>query len=156
MLSCGHNYPLLLISAVPGVPQGVLAIKISPPSDLEENCVIIVNWNPPNTSLVKEYMVESPSGNLTTTMTVDSVVYDCEMESSDQVRIHAVDFCDRSGASSVNTIAGMLAVAARNVGSNRKWDNLTKSCYWRTRTRFNNIAHLVISSTLFTVIGPEV
>ena len=100
-----------MISALPDIPQDVSAIKVTPPS--EDNCIVVVNWNPPsnaNTSLVKKYTVESPSRNLTTTMTVDSVVYECEMESSDQVRIHAVDFCDRSGAISDSTIAQLLEV----------------------------------------------
>ena len=93
------------------MPQDVSAIKVTPP--LEDSCIVVVNWNPPsnaNTSLVKKYVVESPSRNLTTTVTIDSVVYECGMESSHQVRIHAIDSCDRSGASSDSTIAELLQV----------------------------------------------
>ena len=53
-------------------------------------------------------MVESPSGNFTTTRTAVSVIYDCEVELNAQIEIHAVDSCDRNGTSADNTISELL------------------------------------------------
>ena len=107
----------LVISAVPDIPQDVSAFKVSPSS--EGNCIIVVNWNPPsnaNTTLVKQYMVESPFGNLTTMKTAVSVIYDCEVESDAQIGIYTVDSCDRDGASSDNSIAELLETTNNSSG----------------------------------------
>ena len=66
---------------------------------------------------MKHYVVESPSGNLTTTKTAVSVIYDCEIESNAQIRIYAVNSCDRDGASSDNTIAELLETTNNSSGS---------------------------------------
>ena len=69
ILGQGHNVLTSLINlVVPGTPQDVSAIKVTPPPS-EDACIIVVNWNRPsntNTTLVKHYMVQSSSGNVTT------------------------------------------------------------------------------------------
>ena len=108
----------LVISAVPGTPQGVSAIKVIPPS--EDDCIIVINWNPPsnvNTSLVKQYMVESPSGNQTTTaIAVALLIHHCVVGSDTHVRIHAIDSCDRNGFSSDNVISELLEASSNSSG----------------------------------------
>ena len=61
-------------------------------------------------------MVESPSGNVTTTRTTVSVIYDCEVESNAQIRIYAVDSCDRNGPSSDNIISELLETTNNSSG----------------------------------------
>lgn len=48
---------------------------------------------------------------------MDSVIYHCEVESNAQIRIHAVDSCDRSGAGSNNTIVELLETMRNSSGS---------------------------------------
>ena len=97
-------------AAVPDMPQHVTAFEITPsPGD---NCIIIVNWFPPsnaNTSLVKQYKLESPAGNFTTNtarteIAVALLAHHCEDESNSRIRINAIDSCGRSGASSNDSI----------------------------------------------------
>ena len=119
ILGQGHNVITShIILAVPATPQEVSAIKVTPPS--EDDCIIIVNWNPPsneNTTLVKYYMVQSPSGNVTTINTKGSVIYHCDLESNAQIRIHAIDSCHRSGTSSDNIIADLLETINNSSGN---------------------------------------
>ena len=95
------------------------AFKVIPSSG--DDCIIVVNWNPPsnaNTSLVKQYMVESPSGNHTTTKTAIAVallIHHCNVEADTLIRIHAIDSCDRNGASSNNNITELLEVANSSI-----------------------------------------
>ena len=91
---------------------------MTPPS--EDDCVIIVSWNPPsneNTTLVKNYMVQSPSGNLTTINTTASIIYKCKFESNAQIGIRAIDSCHRSGTSSDNVITDLLETTNNSSGN---------------------------------------
>ena len=92
------------------MPQDVTAFEITPsPGD---NCIIVVNWNSPsnaNTSLVKQYKLESPAGNFTTKtarteIAVALLAHHCKNESDAYIRIHGIDSCGRNGASSNDSI----------------------------------------------------
>ena len=107
------------------MPQNVTAFKVIPPSG--NDCIIVVNWNPPinakpNTSLIQQYVVviESPSGNHTTTTTKIAValfIHHCEVGANTYIKIHAIDSCDRNGVSSDNNITDLLEVANKTLGS---------------------------------------
>ena len=59
-----------------------------------------------HTSLVKQYMVQSLSGNHTTTaIAVALLIHHCAVGSDTHVRIHAKDSCDRDGFSSDDVIS---------------------------------------------------
>jgi hypothetical protein len=100
----------MLHAALPDMPQKVTAFEITPPPG--DNCIIVVNWNPPNntnTSLVKQFKVESPAGNFTTNtarteIAVALLAHHCENGSNARIKIRAIDSCGRSGASSNDSI----------------------------------------------------
>jgi hypothetical protein len=93
------------------MPQKVTAFEITPSSP-GDNCIIVVNWIPPintNTSLVKQYKLESPAGHFTTKeprteIAVALLAHHCEDGSNARIKIHAIDSCNRSGASSNDSI----------------------------------------------------
>ena len=103
------------------MPQDVTAIKVTPSTG--DVCIIVVNWNPPsnvNISLVEQYMVESPSGNHTTTKTAIAVallIHRCNVGADTLIRIHAIDPRSRNGASSDNNVTELLEVANNSSGS---------------------------------------
>ena len=112
-----------MISAIPGIPQDVTAYIVTPSSG--DDCIIVVSWKPPsniNMTLLRHYMVESLSGNFTTTkpaIAVALVNNHCQPEllMNTSIRIHAIDYCDRNGASSDNVITKLLEVARNSTGS---------------------------------------
>lgn len=97
------------------MPQNVTAFKVTPPSGID--CIIVVNWNPPinaDASLIEQYMVESPSGNHTTTTTKIAValfIHHCEVGANTYIKIHAIDSCGRNGVSSDDNITDLIRVA---------------------------------------------
>ena len=110
------NYSLLLHAALPNEPQDVTAFEITPPPG--DNCIILVNWMPPNntnTSLVKQYKLESPAGNFITKtprtkIAVALLAHHCENGSNARISIHAIDSCGRNGASSNDSIVTVTEV----------------------------------------------
>ena len=109
-----------MTSAIPDIPQDVSAFKVTPSSG--DDCIIVVNWNPPsnaNTSLVKQYMIESPSVDYMTTKTAIAVallIHQCEVGSNTHIRIHAIDSCNRNGTSSDNIITDLLETTNNSSG----------------------------------------
>ena len=104
------------------MPQNVTAFEVTPPPG--DNCIIVVNWMPPNNtniSLVKQYKLESPAGNFITytartEIAVALLAHHCENGSNARIRIHAIDSCDRNGASSNDSIV-IAELIERNVNS---------------------------------------
>ena len=102
--------PYYLRTALPDVPQHVTAFEITPPPG--DNCIIVVNWMPPsntNSSLVKQYQLESPAGNFITKtarteIAVALLAHHCEHGSNARISIHAIDSCGQNGASSNDSI----------------------------------------------------
>jgi hypothetical protein len=105
------------------MPQNVTAFEITPPPG--DNCIIVVNWNPPNntnTSLVKQFKVESPAGNFTTNtarteIAVALVAHHCEDGSNARIKIQAIDSCGRDGASSSDSIVIVTELLAEENSS---------------------------------------
>ena len=103
-----------MISAIPGIPQDVTAYKVTPSSG--DDCIVVVNWKPPsniNMTHLKHYMVESPSGNFTTTKTANAaalLIHHCRVKSNTSITIHAIDRCDRNGVSSDNITIELLGL----------------------------------------------
>lgn len=112
-----HNYVTrisnLFISALPGLPQNVTAVKIAPtPID---NCVIIVHWMPPKNaaeSNITHYVIDSPFGTFITSNTsieIALLVHHCEVQT--YIRIHASDYCNRNGLQTNDILAQLLIIA---------------------------------------------
>ena len=100
------------------------AFEITPPPG--DNCIILVNWIPPgntNSSLVKQYRLESPAGNFVTKtprteIAVALLAHHCENGSNARISIHAIDSCGRNGASSNDSIVIVTELLAdRNFSS---------------------------------------
>ena len=94
------------------MPQNVTAHVFEIPPPPGDNCIIVVSWIPPNnanSSLVKQYKLESPAGNFITKtprteIAVALLAHHCENGSNARISIHAIDSCGRNGASSNDSI----------------------------------------------------
>ena len=99
---------LLLSSvALPGIPQNVTANMISLTS---EDCVILLQWMPPSVakSSINHYVVDSSSGRFTTIDTSVKIALLIHNSTTYYIRIHAVDYCDRDGPSTNDTLGLLL------------------------------------------------
>ena len=100
---------LLSSAAIPGIPQNVTAnIRIALAS---EDCVILLQWMPPSVaeSSVNHYVIDSSSGRFITRDTsveIALLIHHCN--STTYIRIHAVDYCDRDGPSTNDTLGLLL------------------------------------------------
>ena len=101
-------YQPLFTSAIPYMPQSVTAVETTTPSNTD--CVVLVKWDPPNNTaetLVKHYIIDSPSGSVNTSRTSAATALDhCGVDT--YIRIRAVDQCDHEGHSTDDTLTDLL------------------------------------------------
>ena len=113
---CNINTLIIIkFLALPDMPRGISALKVTPPSG--DDCITVINWNPPgniNANLVKRYTVKSPTINSSTSTTAVCIIYNCEVESDAQIGVRAVDYCDRDGAASDNPLAELLQASSNS------------------------------------------
>ena len=98
-----------MLAAVPGIPRHVTADIIALRSD---DCAILLQWMPPSVaeSSVKHYVINSPSGSFITRDTaveITLLIHHCN--DSTYIRVHAVDYCDREGPSTNDTLGLLLS-----------------------------------------------
>ena len=101
---------LLSSAALPGIPQNVTANMIASSSD---DCVILLQWMHPSVaeSSVNHYVIDSSSGRFITRDTsveIALLIHHCNSTTVPYIRIHAVDYCDRDGPSTNDTLGLLL------------------------------------------------
>ena len=99
---------LLSSAALPGIPQNVTANMIASSSD---DCVILLQWMPPSgaESSIDHYVIDSPAGIFITrdaSVEIALLIHHCN--STTYIRIHTVDYCDRDGPSTNDTLGLLL------------------------------------------------